>query len=99
MSCRSLLGGLSVVGTSDDDEFTCDKDQTVINDKSLIKLVESLAFTISFRVDMRYNGDAYLFSFKLDREILNKKIVEQLSAINSLAMSVPSAKISRFHLL
>ena len=77
MSCRSLLGGLSVVGTSDDDKFTCDKDQTVITDKSLIPLVESLAFTISFRVDMRYNGDAYLFSFKLDREILNQKIVKQ----------------------
>jgi hypothetical protein len=77
MSCRYLLGGLSVVGTSDDDKFTCDKDKAVITDESLIKLVESLAFTISFRVDMRYNGDAYLFSFKLDREILNKKIVEQ----------------------
>ena len=74
MSCRYFLGGLSVVGTSDDDRFTCDPTQTIITDKSLIPLVESLAFTISFRVDMRYKGVDYLFSFKLDRDILNPKV-------------------------
>ena len=73
MSCRYFLGGLSVVGTSDDDTFTCDPTQTII-DQSLIPLVESLAFTISFRVDMRYESNDYLFSFKLDRDLLNPKI-------------------------
>lgn len=74
MSCRYFLGGLSFVGTSDDDTFKCEATQTVITDKSLISLVESLAFTISFRVDMRYKGDDYLFSFKLDRDLLNPRI-------------------------
>ena len=74
MSCRYFLGGLSVVGTSEDDTFKCEATQTVITDKSLIPLVESLAFTISFRVDMRYEGDDYLFSFKLDRDLLNPKV-------------------------
>ena len=76
MSCRYFLGGLSVVGTSDDDTFTCDPTQTII-DQSLISLVQSLAFTISFRVDMHYKGDDYLFSFKLDRDILNHKVDQQ----------------------
>jgi len=74
MSCRYFLGGLSVVGTSEDDTFKCEATQTVITKTSLIPLVESLAFTISFRVDMRYKGDDYLFSFKLDRDLLNPKI-------------------------
>lgn len=78
MGYRYFLSGYSCVGTTDEDKYKCDPDQEIINNKNLIELMESLAFTLTFRVDMVYKGKKYFFSLILDRNeldtILNKTL-------------------------
>lgn len=74
MGYRYFLSGYSCVGITDEDKYKCDPDQPIITDKSLIPLMESLAFTLTFRVDMVYNGNKYFFSLILDRNELNDRL-------------------------
>ena len=74
MGDRFFLNGYSCVGITDEDKYKCDDDQEIIPEKSLIPLMESLAFTLTFRVDMVYKGNKYFFSLILDREKFNKEL-------------------------
>jgi hypothetical protein len=74
MGDRFFLNGYSCVGTTAEDKYKCDDDQVIIPDKSLIRLMESLAFTLTFRVDMVYKGKKYFFSLILDREKFNTEL-------------------------
>jgi hypothetical protein len=74
MGYRYFLSGYSCVGTTDEDKYECDDEQDIITEESLKRLMESLAFTLTFRVDMVYQGKKYFFSLILDRNELNEKL-------------------------
>lgn len=77
MGFRFLLGGFSCVGTTDEDKYTWDETQTTLAPNEEHKrLLESLAFTLTFRVDMVYQGKKYFFSLILDREVFNNKLID-----------------------
>jgi hypothetical protein len=71
MGFRYLMGAYSCVGITDEDKYKCEKGQDIIRGPSKIRLMESLAFTLTFRVDMVYNKTKYVFSLILDRDELN----------------------------
>jgi len=70
MGYRYFLSGYSCVGVTDEDKYKCEPDQVII-DQSLTSSMESLAFTLTFRVDMVYEGNKYFFSLILDRNELD----------------------------
>lgn len=75
MGDRFFLNGYSCVGTTAEDKYKCDPAQDIIiTDKQTIQLLESLAFTLTFRVDMVYKGKKYFFSLILDREKFNDEL-------------------------
>jgi hypothetical protein len=74
MGYRYFLNGYSCVGTTAEDKYKCDDDQDIIRNPSLIKLMESLAFTLTFRVDMVFDSQKYFFSLILDREKFNDEL-------------------------
>ena len=72
---RRFLGGFSSVETTEGDKYKWDLAQTTLQfSEDEKKLLESLAFTLTFRVDMVYNGSKYFFSLILDRETFNSKL-------------------------
>lgn len=74
MGDRFLSGGFSCVETTGGDTYKWDEAQTMITDQDERKLWESLAFTLTFRVDMVFKGEKYFFSLILDRETFNRKL-------------------------